>query len=289
MKRNRASRTAEYMAYFRALESARPATERLFYDPLARLFLSPVLRGAAAIALVPAFAPVVNAYTDFRLPGARTSAIARTKFFDDALLDAIQNQINQVVILGAGFDCRAYRLPQLANTTVFEVDHPATRANKLAVLHQATPAYVRYVEIDFMRQTLPEVLASAGFSTTQPAVFLWEGVSQYLTAEAVDAVLRFVAGCARGSRLLFTYVHAGMLDGSIAFIAAPRLLRGYAQLGEPWIFGLRPEELQDFLLKRGLQLDKDLSASEYRALYYSPDAQGMRGYEFYHVAVATAV
>jgi methyltransferase (TIGR00027 family) len=292
MKRHQASRTAEYMAYFRALESARPPSLRLFYDPFAPLFLRPVLRGAAAIARIPAFAPIVDAYTDFRLPGARTSAIARTKLIDDALLDAIHSGITQVVILGSGFDCRAYRLPQLSYANIFEVDHPATRAIKLARLREALPVIpsnVRHVEIDFMQQSLPDVLAAAGLDAKQPAVFLWEGVTQYLSTDAVDAVLRFVAGCHPGTRLLFTYVHSGMLDGSVSFRAAPRLLRGYAQLGEPWIFGLRPEETSAFLAKRGLALDRDMDATEYRALYYQPNAQGLTGYEFYHVATSHVI
>jgi len=289
MKRHRASRTAEYMAYFRALESARPVSRRLFHDPFATRFLSPVLRGAAAIARVPAFAPLVDAYTDFRLPGARTSAIARTKLIDDALLEGLKSGISQVVILGAGFDCRAYRLPQLESAALFEVDHPATHATKLACLRQAlskSPENVRHVEIDFLRQTLPDVLAHSGFQPLLPAVFIWEGVTQYLTPDAIDAVLNFVATCSAGTRLIFTYVHAGMIDGSVAFKAAPRLLRGYAQLGEPWIFGLRPEGAADFLRQRGLNLERDLAAPEYRQTYYGKKSQELVGYEFYHVAVA---
>jgi methyltransferase (TIGR00027 family) len=289
MKRHQASRTAEYMAYFRALESARPPSRRLFHDPFAPHFLRPVLRGAAAIARIPAFAPLVDAYTDFRLPGARTSAIARTKLIDDALLDAVNFGIMQVVILGSGFDCRPYRLPQLASVAVFEVDHPATRAIKIARLRKAlpkSPSNVRHVEIDFMQQSLPDVLAAAGFASTQPTVFLWEGVTQYLALDAVDAVLRFAASCCPGTRLVFTYVHAGMLDGSVSFRAAARLLRGYAQLGEPWIFGLRPEQIADFLRERGLHLDRDLAAAEYRSLYYGANAEHMHGYEFYHTAIA---
>jgi methyltransferase (TIGR00027 family) len=290
MKRHQASRTAEYMAYFRALESARPPSRRLFYDPFAPLFLRPVLRGAAAIARISAFAPIVDAYTDFRLPGARTSAIARTKLIDDALLEGIDSGITQVVILGSGFDCRAYRLPQLARVTVFEVDHSATRAIKLARLREvlsAIPSNVRYVEIDFMQQTLPNALAAAGLDTKDPAVFLWEGVTQYLSADAVDAVLHFVAGCCPGTRLIFTYVHSGMLDGSVSFRAAARLLRGYAQLGEPWIFGLRPDLTRAFLQERGLRLDRDLEAREYRSLHFGNRRSDVEeGYEFYHVAFA---
>jgi methyltransferase (TIGR00027 family) len=289
MQLHKPSRTAEYMAYFRALESARPAARHLFHDPFAPHFLSPILRGAALIARVPFAAPFVDRYTDFRLPGARTSAIARTKLIDDSLLDAITAGISQIVILGSGFDCRAYRLPELNRTIVFEVDHPATLAMKLSRVHDVLPKlpdHVRYVEIDFMRQTLPEVLAGSGFHSSRPAIFLWEGVTQYLAADAVDSVLRFVARCTPGTRLLFTYVHAGMLDGSVRFRADSRLLRGFASLGEPWIFGLFPEQATQFLSDRALSLEHDWSASEYRKLYYGKDANRMKGYEFYHSVLA---
>lgn len=290
MQLHKPSRTAEYMAYFRALESARPAGRRLFHDPFAPSFLSANLRAAALIARLPFAASIVDHYTDFRLPGARTSAIARTRLIDDSLLDAITAGFSQIVILGSGFDCRAYRLPQLNRTTVFEVDHPATLATKLSRLHHVLPKlpdYVRYVETDFMRQSLPEVLPAAGFQLSRLAVFIWEGVTQYLTADAVDAVLRFVAMCSSGTRLLFTYVHAGMLDGAVRFKADSRLLRGYASLGEPWIFGLFPERCARFLSERGIVLKRDWSANEYRKLYYDEDAEHMRGYEFYHTVLAT--
>jgi methyltransferase (TIGR00027 family) len=194
-----------------------------------------------------------------------------------------------VVILGAGFDCRAYRLPQLERAAVFEVDHPATRATKSAYLRRALakfPENVRHVEIDFLRQALPEVLAKSAFQPSVASIFLWEGVTQYLTHDAVDSVLSFVASCCAGTRLAFTYVHAGMLDGSISFRAGARLLRGYAGLGEPWIFGLRPEGVASFLNERGLCLERDLAAAEYRQLYYGKEADRLIGYEFYHVAVA---
>jgi len=281
------SRTAEYMAFFRALESARPPDERLFHDPFAPQFLRPGLRRAARIAQIPFAARLVDRYTDFRLPGARTSAIARTKLIDDELLFALRSGISQIVILGAGFDCRAYRLSELRRATVFEVDHPATLAIKLTRIRELlprTPDHVRYVETDFIHQELSDALVKSSFQSGLPAVFLWEGVSQYLTRDAVDAVLRLVATSGRGTRLIFTYVHSGMLDGSLSFRAAKRLLCGYAGLGEPWIFGLYPERVSGFLRERGLELDRDLSAGEYRELCFGAASKGMRGYEFHHVA-----
>jgi methyltransferase (TIGR00027 family) len=276
------------MAFFRAMESLRPADRRLFADPFAVHFVRPPLRKAVWFSRVPILCAFVNWYADHRLPGARTSAIARTRFIDDALTP-LAEEVTQVVILGAGFDCRAYRLPYLNRTTVFEVDYPDTLASKLACLRDVLPKIpdnVRFVEIDFNRQILPEALRRAGFQSSRPAVFLWEGVTNYLTAEAVDSVLRCVASCSPSSRVIFTYVHSGVLDGSVRFEGATRLLRDVARLDEPWTFGLSPNQVGGFLRERGLCLDRDLSAREYQSQYFGAAAQRMKGYDFYHVAIA---
>jgi methyltransferase (TIGR00027 family) len=283
------SRTAEYVAFFRACESVRPGSKRLFFDPYARHFIRRSLRAAVWFSKIPLLGAVVPWYADRRLPGARTSAIARTRLIDDATSQALRDNIRQVVILGAGFDCRAYRLPGINSATVFEVDHPTTLAWKLSCLRAALPQLppnVRYVQADLNRENVPQLLAQAGFDSSLPAMFLWEGVTNYLTSEAVDAVLRTVSSCAPGSRIVFTYVHSGALDGSVHFEGAAKLVDDVKQLGEPWTFGLDPSAVPEFLRQRGLQLDRDASAVEYRAQLYGTGAQHMKGYEFYHVAIA---
>ena len=111
MKEGRASRTAEYMALFRALENARPARTRRCEDPLARAFLTPGLAFVAWLARIPGVADLLGRYIDVRFPGTRTSAVARTRWIDDALRRALADAPAQLVILGAGFDSRAWRLP----------------------------------------------------------------------------------------------------------------------------------------------------------------------------------
>jgi methyltransferase (TIGR00027 family) len=290
MKENQASRTARSMAMFRALESARPAKERLFADEFAAMFLSPPMRLAARIA--GKSAPLRNsliAWIDRRWPGARASAVARTCFIDRALGQALMAEIKQVVILGAGYDSRAYRIEGIEGARVFEVDRGETQMMKRRVLMQRLcplPPHVVFVETDFMTQTLGDVLTSAGFDPGRKAFFIWEGVTNYLDERAIDATLRFVGGNAPGSQIVFTYTHRGLLDGSGAFSVSPNVIRHLQRAGEPWTFGFYPTEVASYLCARGLELKQDLGAIEYGALCMGASKDQMKGYEFYHVAIA---
>jgi methyltransferase (TIGR00027 family) len=289
MEADNSSKTAEYMALFRALESKRSSRTRLLADPLAADFLRPSLKRMALLACFPGGGALVEKIANRRIPGARTSAIARTRLIDDLLAEAIGNEPCQIVILGAGFDCRAYRLLILNSREVYEVDHPLTLERKRKQLKERFGRLLRnlrYVPIDFNRDDLRCTLQQAGLTGSVKTVFLWEGVTNYLTAEAVDSVLRYVSGFPSGSRVIFTYVHSGLLDGTVKFYGAERLLADVDELHEPWTFGMNPDDIDKYLLERGLRLVVDLGASEYRRRYFGGAADGMRGYDFYHAAMA---
>jgi methyltransferase (TIGR00027 family) len=285
------SRTAEFMALFRALENGRPVGVRLFDDPLAIGFLRPAFRWVVRLARVPRLGAAVPWVIDRRWPGARTSGVARTRLIDDMLADALAAGARRVVVLGAGFDCRGYRLPRLRDAQVFEVDHPATQGAKRERLRRLLgelPRHVVFVALDFARQDLAPALRAAGFDEAAgPTFFMWEGVTNYLTASAVDTTLRaIVALAAPGDRLVFTYVHRGFLEGSLSFPGTVHLLATLQRVGEPWTFGLDPTEVGDFLAERSLSLLEDWGAADYRARYMGPAAGQMRGYEFYRASLA---
>lgn len=285
---SRASRTAEFMALFRALETVRrPRQARLFEDPLAHGFLGPGLRAVQLAACAPLVGGLVPRLIDRRWPGARSSGVARTRLIDDALRAAIEDGISQVVLLGAGFDGRAWRLPALEGARVFELDRPATLAAKRARLRGRAPRsrFHAFVETDFHAGAWPAALAQAGYRRGERAFFVWEGVTNYLTPEAVDEVLRWIGGSAGGSRLLFTYVHRGVLDGSEAFPGTERLFATLQRSQERWTFGLDPRELRACLAARGLELLEDLGAREYRERYLGPAGARERGYAFYRAAL----
>ncbi len=288
MRADRPSRTAEQNAAFRAAESARPLGVRLLNDPYVAQLLSTGLRILASISSKPIVGSGLNWFVDARWPGARSSIIARTRLIDEWLCAAMRLGLKQAVLLGAGFDTRAWRLSALAHARVFEVDHPATSAEKLKRLAAlgADFAHVRFVPVDFDRQMPADGLLQAGFDPSERAVVIWDGVTNYLQPEAVDAITRWVGGLAAGGQFIFTYIHSGVLDGTMSFEGAAAILRAVRRSGEPWTFGMHPDRVAHYLEQRGLCLLADLGADEYRCKVLGGRPQQIRGYAFYHAVRA---
>jgi methyltransferase (TIGR00027 family) len=288
MRVGRPSRTAEQNAAFRAAESWRPSGVRLLNDPYAAQLLPAGLRALAWLSSVPIAGGGLNWFVETRWPGARSSIIARTRLIDEWLCEAVGTGVKQMVLLDAGFDSRAWRLPALADASVFEVDHPATSAEKRSRLAGlgADLAHVRFVPVDFDRQMPADGLVQAGFDPLQRAVVIWDGVTNYLQPEAVDAIARWAGSLAEGGQFIFTYIHSGVLDGSMSFEGAAAILRAVRRSGEPWTFGMHPDTVAHYLEQRGLHLLADLGADEYRCKVIGPTARQVRGYGFYHAALA---
>lgn len=271
------------MAAFRALESAKPPAERLFRDAYAPRFLPLAARGLVALARLPALRMVLERYADARAPGARSSGVARTRLIDEWVAAACQEGAEQIVFLGAGFDCRALRLPALQDVRVFELDRAALLAMKARRLG-AAPANLTRVPIDFLNEAVEAKLSGAGFDAGKRTLFVWEGVTNYLDAPAVASILS-LAGRLR-ARIIFTYVHADAVAGRFDAPGLTPLLQRLRAIGEPWTFGLRPETLPGYLAAHGLQRCADLGAAEYRALYRATARARPEGYEFYRVVLA---
>ena len=281
------SRTAEFMALFRALESAQPAEKALFCDPYAAGFISPPLRRLVRWSAIPIVGWTLRTFADRLWPGARTSGVARTRLIDDWVAQGVANGCRQIVVLGAGFDSRAWRLPGLSGLSVFEVDHPATAAEKSRRIKTVGADLSRVVSVtlDFDRDRLPDHLAAAGFDERKVSTVNWEGVTNYLTEEAVFSVFAWVGRLAPGSRLAFTYIDRGVLTNPASFEGAANILLAVSSAGEPWTFGLVPESVRRRLAPFGLRLIEDLGADDYRARYFGKLASKMRGYGFYRAAL----
>ena len=209
MRAGEASTTALYVAMGRAVAHAQGRV-RGFSDPIARQLLPPDARRLVDLLLSgePAGwqdrARLAVVRRVVRMISLRTLAI------DDAVRGAAP--VRQLVILGAGLDARAWRMPELADAVVFEVDHPATQAVKRERTAALEPAAreVRFVPVDFQQGALDEALVRAGHDAAVPTVFLWEGVVRYLTPAAIEATLDALARrAAPGSRFVANYSAGG--------------------------------------------------------------------------------
>jgi methyltransferase (TIGR00027 family) len=289
MRPDRASRTAEHNALFRALETARPTGEQRMTDSLASTFVTGPLRLVARAGTLPGLGDVVRTVIDRRWPGVRASVVARTWLIDGAVEAALADGAEQVVLLGAGYDSRAYRLACLHHAAVFEVDHPATQAAKRAALGRTLPVLppnVEFVPTDFQLDALGSAMGAAGYDDRRPTLFVWEGVTNYLDAAAVDATFRWLASAADGSEAIFTYIDRDVLDHPARYAGSAHLLASLSRADERLTFGLEPEAVGAYLEARGLHLQRDLGATDYRRLYYGPRAERIVGHEFYRVATA---
>lgn len=285
MRPGRPSRTADQNALFRALEARRRPAVRVADDPLAVRFLSPEFRLLAASARLPAMRRLLELTIDHRWPCARPGVVARTRLIDQVVTREL-GQVSQVLILGAGFDSRALRLPGIDRVPVFELDHPATQAAKRRALRRAgQPAgHVTFIPVVFGTDDPGHALAASRFATDIPTLVLWEGVTNYLDAEAVNATFGLLASAlARGSLVVFTYVDAGILDGSAVFAGAATTMQAVRRVGEPFTFGFIPSELPGYLADRGFDLLSDERVGDAAQRFY-PAGRCPAAPAYYHVA-----
>ncbi|MBV9507247.1 MAG: SAM-dependent methyltransferase [Acidobacteriia bacterium] len=290
MQDQQASRTAQYMAFFRALEMTEPRAQRLFSDPYAFPLLSGALRIFARLAHFPVVGRAIRTILDLGWPYTRSSGVVRTRAIDDLVNEAIRDGARQFVLLGAGFDSRPYRLQEVTKVAVFEVDHPATQRAKqerLSCVVGARPANVQFVSVNFEQDDLESSLLGAGFHPENPAVVVWEGVISYLTKSAVDHTFALLHKLlAPGSRLIFTYVDRAALDGTKKFAGGKRWKSSVRFSGEPFIFGFHPDGLAATLRDFGFSLTSDESTEQIAIHYRESMGRKEPGSQAYRVAAA---
>jgi methyltransferase (TIGR00027 family) len=270
MKAERSSQSAMGVAVMRAIEATRPAAVRICDDPLARA-LSPT----GLYLLTKAF--IDSGLYARMAPGAVEFIIGRERYIDDFLAAALAQGLEQLVLLGAGFDTRAYRVPGVAKTRVFEVDHPATQAVKLEKLKKIVnplPANVTLVPVDFNTQALGDRLLSSGYDAQAKTLFIWQGVTYFLTAEGVDNTLAFIAHhSGPGSAVIFDYFfNEELRDPHSAYAKA---MRRSAQLtGEQYLFRIDRDQIEAFLAQRGFRDVCSVTLEQVKQRYFTgPNAR----------------
>lgn len=198
--------------------------------------------------------------------GGGTLMAARTIAIDDAVRDVVQHAgHDQLVVLGAGLDARAWRMPELADVDAYEIDHPASQRDKQARLGARTPLArdVRFVAVDMTQQRLAPALRDAGYDTARPATWVWEGVVPYLTeSEVVAAVAQVAALTAPESVLVVNYQERAvvarltrlLVQGAFVLARQPS-----PWSGEPWRSMWSVPELAEVLTRAGFEVSEDVA------------------------------
>ena len=269
--------TAQGVAKQRLIETIAGPDKRVINDPYADSFVI----GSGFMKLM---GHKLNAWLSEKLaPGFHEHLIARTKFIDELIEKSAINGIEQYVILGAGYDSRAHRLELPSSLKIFEVDQPEVSDNKLAKLPKELPnsENVTYVNIDFSYQSLTEQLIGAGFNQEKSTIFTLEGVSQYITKEAVSSTIKELASLTRDTNSIFFMSYVDELldtnpeacfgEGYPNPAKKASLIKGLsAKVGEPWISFYSYAEIEDLLSQNGYSIQENVTLEDLNSLYFSP-------------------
>jgi len=291
------SRTAVFVLQWRALGTTIPEPELRNPDTLAVRFFGARERQVLLEVNQPIFVGrEFSAAWPQMAEGQRRiflHALARTRLIDDTLRQAVNDGASQVVILGSGYDSRAYRFPQLLRSAkVFEVDFPPTQEYKKLrvreVLGQA-PKNVVFVPIDFSKDDLGVVLRAAGYRPERKTVFIWEGVTYYIPESGVEATLHFVADHSpAGSVIVFDYEYERAVRGKHNDQILKEIYTRLANWGEPHIFGMPDDSAKEFVIKNGLTVVADLGPAELTRRYLTTATGINLGDEAWYFGVCIA-
>jgi len=269
--------SAQGVAKQRLIESLAKPDKRIIYDPFADKFVL----GAGIIKLMGHKLSVW--LTKKFAPGFHEHLISRTRFIDDLIEKSTSDKVEQYVILGAGYDSRAHRLKLPSGLKIFEVDQPEVQERKRSKLPDEIPnaENVTYVSIDFNHQSLKEQLLNAGFDESKSTVFTLEGVSQYITREALNSTLNELAVLTQNSNATFfmSYVNRLLREDPKACFGkgytkaekkAAIIQNFAAKSGEPWISLYSAEEIEDLLSQNRFSLTENKTLANLNSKYFTP-------------------
>jgi len=301
MDAGKASRTALAAAFFRA-HHHKYDHPKIFDDPFAHLLLPDCEPIENALLARAAFdAPDILASSPdrqsalarfLRHMAAPSSVLARARYAEDRLFEAIDRGVAQYVLIGAGLETFALRHLDLADRLqVFEIDHPSTQAIKRQALSPAgitIPSNLHFVAADFETATVADALRESLFNSDAPAVFSWQGVVMYLTLSAVRETLRSIRSVAAPrSLLLLSYLDGDAFRVEKASARVRQMLEAARAVGEPGVTGFDLPVLQAELAAARFDLIENVDFEEQERRYFSGRADGYHATEHVNFACAT--
>jgi methyltransferase (TIGR00027 family) len=270
---------AEGIAVQRFAESILPEDVRIFSDPYAIHFIDPVV--LAWTRDHPVETKAIGDEIERKMPGWSNAIRGRIRYFDDIVQDAPREGFSQMVLLGAGYDTRAYRIGGLdGHMKFFEVDRPEIVTRKIGILKTVVPHltdHVTFIPLDMAQGDCWQALAQAGWLGKAKTLFLLEGLLMYLPE---DAVRRLLAGIAEhagpGSAVLFDFLPRSLADGSSDDEGGQNIRDWTIRLGEPILSGFAEGEVVPFLTGLGFSRVNVISSRAFASMYYTGKNAGRK-------------
>ncbi len=250
---NKASHTALMAVIYRFLATKEKRRDFTGPDNLAFVFMPPKARFFLSFSF---FRNLFKKKLNERGPGSYEYVTARTKFFDDLFIKEVRKNLPQVVFLGAGYDTRSIRFQnEIGETRIFELDVPTTQNLKLKLLKKNKidkPENITFVPINFDQDDLKQVLLKAGFDDAKKTLFIWEGVTMYLTDDAVNKTLSFIRNTTKkGSIVAFDYLYSSVIRNECTYYGAQKIASVVEAAGEKFTFGIEEGKIKEFLDDKG--------------------------------------
>lgn len=282
MGTKRTSLTASLVAAVRALHNELEGPLKLTDDPHAAELLPLRLSGPFyALSLVPGAARAAHKALGTALLGLPYHVELRTRAIDDALLASVASGASELVLLGAGLDSRAYRLGALRDVDVFEVDRLPTQEYKqlrIELTAERAARSLTYLSVDFEQDDLGETLRRAGMLRGAKKMWVWEGVTPYLTGEATERTLETIAALSPpGSRLAVTYAPTEV--DAVERALLPLAARALEAVGEPLRGRVSTEEMHARVERVGMRVLSDEGALEWADRFWKERPPGLRQWE----------
>ena len=269
--------TAQGVAKQRYIETLAKSEVRVINDPYSKNFVI----GSGIMKLM---GHKLNSWLTQKIaPGFHEHLISRTRFVDELVEKCSRDGIEQYVILGAGYDSRAHRLDLSPSIKIFEVDQKDVQDRKISKLTIEDPNFenVTYVSVDFSNQSLAEQLLNAGFDQSKSTVFTLEGVSQYVSKDALISTIKEVQILSKDSESIFflSYVNELLSKNPKACFGKgyrnpekkAALIQSLSEkAGEPWISLYSDEEIENLLALNGFSVEENLTFAELNSLFFAP-------------------
>ena len=261
----KAIKTGAGVAMIRAMMMLYPKEKRLYEDHYSEKLLPLLYRFYLNKMRNPKKLDSIMIKSEKSSPGVMGWFFCRDRYVDDILTECLKKkEVETIVNLGAGMDCRAYYIPGIEKMRYFEVDHPKIikiKMKKMRKILGKLPDHVVYVPIDFQKQSLDDALKDAGYNLNSKTFFIWEAVTQYISKEANDSTFKYIGQAAPGSKLVFSYVIKSFFEGKYNNNGIKKLAKRFVKKNNPiFISGFDPIEMKNYLAKYSLNLIEDIDS-----------------------------